>query len=333
MYKKFIWSGVALLVVSIVGTAGYWFVGGMQGSLLDAFYMTIITISTIGFGEIIDLSHNPVGRVFTLAIAVFGMGVLLYFVTNLTAMVVEGELTKSFRRKKMEKMAKNSTDHYIVCGMAGGAWHIIDELRTTKRPHVIVGLNRDNIDKALEQFPDEIFIEGDPTDNSTLLKAGIANAKGLFAVTEDDNQNLVVSLTARQLNPKMRIVARCSDMKNSGKIKKVGADAIISPSFIGGLRMVSEMIRPTAVSFLDMMLKDKELNLRVEDVAVPDSFVGKPIKALNLKKYAHVLLLAVRAKESWIYNPADDYIIQPENTLVFMSTPEERLALDKVFSS
>jgi voltage-gated potassium channel len=320
--RKFVWSGVILLAIIVIGTVGYWFIGGRQYSFVDTLYMTIITITTIGFGEIINLSGNTLGRLFTIFIAIAGVGVLLYVVTNITAMVVEGELTESFRRRRMEKAAGSSRDHYIVCGLGSVGFYIVSELYATKRPHVIVDVDKKNIERSLASLPDEVFIEGDATDSDTLLKAGIEKARGLFAVTGDDNQNLVVSLTAKQLNPNLRVVARCNELRNSEKIKKAGADAVVSPTAIGGLRMASEMLRPTVVSFLDTMLRDREKNLRVEELPVPESFVGRPISALNLKRCSHTLLLAVKTGEDWVYNPQESYIINQENTLVFMTTPE-----------
>ncbi len=331
MYRKFMWSGVILIIILVVGTIGYWIIGGKQYSLVDTLYMTVITITTVGFGEIIDLADNPAGRVFTIFIAICGIGILLYVVTNLTALVVEGELTQSFRRRRMEKMIRSYRDHYIVCGIGEVGFHIVNELYATKRPYVVVDTNRNHIEKSLEAFKDETFIQGDATDNDILMKAGIKKARGLFAVTADDNQNLVVIITAKQLNPKLRVIARCNEIKNNEKMKKVGADAVVSPGFIGGLRMASEMIRPVVVSFLDTMLRDKEKCLRIEEVCVPASFIGKDISALNLKKYPNLLLLAVKVQEDWVYNPLGDYVIQPENTLVFMTTPEERDKLEIIF--
>jgi voltage-gated potassium channel len=180
------------------------------------------------------------------------------------------------------------------------------------------------MEKSFESLHDEVFIEGDATDSNILLKAGVDKAAGLFAVTGDDNQNLVVSLTAKQLNPRLKVVARCNDMRNSEKMKKAGADAVVSPTAIGGLRMASEMLRPTVVSFLDTMLRDREKNLRVEELPVPASFVGQPISALNLRRCSHTLLLAIKTKGDWVYNPSESHIIDPENTLVFMTTPEGR---------
>ncbi|MFC2045435.1 potassium channel family protein [Chloroflexota bacterium] len=319
------------MCILIVGTVGYWFITDGQYSMLDALYMTVITITTVGFGEIIDLAGNPAGRAFTMCIAFSGIGVLLYVVTNITGLVVEGELTQSFRRRKMEKLASKYEGHYIICGIGGVGFHIINELSATRRPYVIVDTNRNHLEKNLETFDDEVFIEGDATDDSVLLKAGIEKARGLFAVTGDDNQNLVIMLTAKQLNPEVRLVARCNEARNSEKMRKSGADAVVSPGYVGGLRMASEMIRPAVVTFLDTMLRDREQCLRVEEVAVPESFVGKALSMLNLKKYPNVLLLAVRANGDWVYNPAEDYVIKEENTLVFMTTPEERSKLGKLF--
>ncbi len=323
-YRKFIWAGVILLAIILIGTVGYWFIGGRQYSFVDTLYMTIITISTIGFGEIIDLSGNTAGRIFTIFIAISGVGVLLYFITNLTALVVEGKLTESFRRRRMEKAASNSRDHYIVCGLGRVGFHIVNELHATKRPLVIVDTDKEKAERCLELFKDEAFIEGDATNSDTLLKAGIEKARGLFAVTGDDNQNLVVSLTAKQLNPNLRVVARCNEIENSQKMKKAGADALVSPTSIGGLRMASEMIRPTVVSFLDTMLRDRERSLRIEELRVPRSFAGKSLSALDLKRHPHVLLLAVKTGDDWVYKPSENYVVAPESTLVFVTTPEER---------
>jgi len=247
--------------------------------------------------------------------------------------VVEGELKDSFWRKKMERRARNYKDHYIVCGIGVVGTNIVDELWATKRPYVIVDMSRDSFEKLANSSPAEIFIQGDATDDSTLLRAGIKKAKGVFAVTGDDNQNFVICLTAKQLNPDLKVVAECNEIRNNEKMKKAGADSVVSPSFIGGLRMASEMIRPTVVSFLDTMLRDKKKNLRIEEIPVPGSLVGKPISGLELKRYSFLLPLAVKTEDDFVYNPADDHIIQRGNTLIFMTTPGEREQLEKILNS
>jgi voltage-gated potassium channel len=330
MRNKYLWAGILLVAVILIGAVGYWLIGGGKYPFFDCLYMTVITIATIGFSEVIDIAGNVGARVFTMFIAVAGIGVLAYLVTNLTAAIVEGELTKSFRRRRMEKLAAKAREHYIVCGVGWAGLHIINELRETKRSHVIIDLNRSKIDKSLEAMSGEVFIEGDATDNDTLLKAGIDRATGIFAVTGDDNQNLVIALTARQLNPAVRVVAQCNETKNTEKIRKAGADAVVSPGYISGMRMASEMVRPTVVTFLDKMLRGKDENLRVEEVPVPASLVGKALSAINWRSFPRTLLLAVKKGEDWVYNPSrPDYILEPDNRLIVMTTPEERRDLEK----
>ena len=329
IYRRIIWSAIILILILLVGTFGYWLITDRQYSLFDAFYMTFITIATIGYSEIIDLSGNLGGRVFTVFISIAGIGVLAYVATHVTAFLVEGELKDSFRRRKMERKAGKFKEHYLVCGLGSVGTHVVNELYTTGRQYVVIDENGKNAEKILQPFKDATFLEGDATDNDLLFKASIERAKGLFAVTDDDSQNLAICLTARQLNPDLRIVARCHEPKNTDKLTRAGADAVVSPTLIGGLRIASEMIRPTTVSFLDIMLRDREMNLRIEDIPIPASFNGKTIAGLGLKKYRHVLLLAVKTKGGWTYNPPEDYVIGTENTLIIMTDTEGRENLEK----
>lgn len=329
LYRRFFWAGLFLLLVFLVGTAGFWFVGGAQYSLIDCLYMTFITVSTIGYGEIIDMSRSPGGRIFTMFVALSGIGVITYILSNFTAFIVEGQLKEVFRRRRMDKEIGKLRGHFIVCGAEGAGFYVVNELVETKRPYVVVDTDMKKIEKLLEAFPKPVFLEGDATESSTLVEAGIGEAKGLFAVTTDDNQNLVISLTAKQANPNVRVVARCQDLRNVGKIKKAGADAVVSPTYIGGLRMASEMVRPAVATFLDTMLRDKEKRLRIEEITLAASFGGKTVSAVNLQEYRNTLLMAVKTKGDLVYNPPRDYLIQAGDILILMTTPEERDALEK----
>jgi voltage-gated potassium channel len=300
---------------------------------VDTLYMTVITITTVGFNEVIDLSGNPGGRIFTMFIVISGVGIMGYIAVNSIGMFVEGELTKSFRRTRMNKVVNKYEGHAIVCGFGTIGAYIAAELHGAKRPYVIVEIDKELLEKALLMSPDQIVIEGDATDSETLIKAGIERAKGVFAVAGDDNQNLVVSLTAKQINPRVRVVAHCLDVKNEEKMKRAGADAVVSPRFIGSLRMTAEMVRPNAVSFLDMMLREKEKDLQIEEISLPDSFVGKALLNLDLKRYPETLILAIRAKDGWIYNPSRAYLVRSGDILVYISTPEGTIKLDEAIHS
>lgn len=325
MYRKFAEAGLALFIVLYVGTMGYWLISEQRYSVLDCLYMTFITISSIGYGEIVDMSNNPSGRVFTMFIALSGIGTLTYIFSNFTAFIVEGDLNEALRRRRMEKIIRKVSGHYIVCGIEGVGFHIVNELYATKRPYVIVDIDRKKMEKILQAFHIDAYIEGDATDNETLLKAGIEKATGLFAVSGDDNLNMVITLTAKQLNPNVKVVARSHELRNIDKMKTAGADAVVSPTFIGGLRMASEMVRPTVVSFLDIMLRDKEKALRIEELGVPETFINKPIASvrLSLKKLPQTLLLAVRTENDWHFNPGGDYVLKPEDELILMTNTDE----------
>jgi len=326
--RKVLWASIALIVVLSIGTSGYWLIGDQQYSILDCFYMTVITISTIGFTEVIDLSGNPQGRLFTIALALTGIGVLTYLLSNFTASVVEGELNEIFRRKKMEKMIQKYHDHFIVCGADSVSQYIMGELYSTQRRFVLVDLDQSKIEALMEPFPNHAFVEGDATDDSIQRKAGIERAQGLFAVTGDDNQNLVICLTAKQLNPKVKVVSRCRQVKNVGKMEKAGADSVVSTSSIGGLRMAAVMVRPAVVSFLDVMLRDNK-NLRIEEATVGQSLVGSPLSSLHFEKYPSTLLLAIRTGSDYLYNPPRSHRIRQGEVLVIMTTPQERAEFQK----
>ena len=331
LHSKLLRTVLLLLLIIAAGTTGYWFIGARHYSLVDCLYMTFITITTIGFSEIIDMSGNPGGRLFTIVVAISGISTATYIFTNLTAFMVEGELNKAFRRRKMEKLIRKLRAHYIICGVEGVGAYVVRELAETKRPYVMVDIDKEHIEKLVETFHDALFVEGDATDGDTLMATGITGAKGLFAATGDDNVNLVISLTAKQLNPELRVVAGCKDLKNMEKLRKVGTDAVVSSTSIGGMRMASEMVRSTVVSFLDTMLRDKEKNLRIEEITAPPTFTGKPLSDLLIRNRPHILLLAVKTEDGWVYNPPETYSLKLGDILIFLTTPEERSELESIF--
>lgn len=322
-------TGTILLLILFGGSLGYYFISDRSHSLLDGLYMTVITISTIGYGEVIDLSASPGGRIFTMGIALAGIGTLTYTFSMITALIVEGNLTDSFRRKKMEKQIQTLSDHQIVCSAERVGIHIVNELAATQRPFVVIENHLEHIEALLCRHPQALYVQGDPTDNDILLKAGIQQAAGLFATEDEDNSNLVICLSAKQLNPAIRIVSHAREPRNIDKMKRAGAESVVSAEMIGGLRMASEMTRPAVVSFLDVMLRDKDKNLRVEEVTVPENRVGKTIETLQLKRFRNLLLMALKENGEWIYNPPEDRQLTKGCVLIFMGTPEARIKLEK----
>ena len=224
VYLSFAWASAAMLLIMLTGTLGYHIIGGPQYSWVDCFYMTFITVATIGFGEIIDLSHSPAGRLFTIFIAFSGIGTMTYMLSTLTAFILEGDINEAWRRNKMQNKIAKLKDHYIVCGIGRVGSNVAHELVMTGRHCVVVDQDFQHIENYLSKHSEQLYLHGDATDNDVLLAAGIKRARGVFAVASDDSQNLVISLSSKQLNPNLRVVARCHDVKNVEKTRRAGAD-------------------------------------------------------------------------------------------------------------
>ncbi len=319
---------ILFITVLFIGTIGFKLFEP-QYSLFNALYMTVITISTIGFTEIVDASNNIPVRVFTIFIAFSGIGVLTYLVSNIASLIIEGNISENIKRKNMEKKIQSLEAHYIICGCGNVALNIMNELLKTKREFIIACKNEERIKNLMETHSQMLALVGDPTDDEFLLKLGVTRAKGLFVTTGDDNINLVVCVSAKHLNPNIIIVSECNEINNFEKLKIAGADRVISPTFIGGLRMASEMIRPTVTTFLDEMMRGTSDELRVEEVKLSSRFKGKTLKDLQLDRFKKTLLMSIKVDKKWIYHPQPDYILPDNTTLIVMTTPEDRMALEK----
>lgn len=286
--------------------------------------MTVITVATIGYGEVHDLSANPAARVFGLVFIVLSLGTIAYAVSSITAFVIEGELKNLLGRRKMDKAIAKLKGHYIVCGGDETARTIVRELRQTKRSFVVVEPARERIERMAEAGS-FLSIQGDPAEDGVLVKAGIERAKGIFLCLATDEANLFAAITARGLNPGLKISAKGVDVRSEAKIKKAGADYVVAPAFIGGMRMVSEMVRPAAVTFLDLMLRDREKGLRVEEMAVPagSSLIGKSISQAKIGERTGALLVALRREESrdYDFNPGPDVPLKKGDILILMASP------------
>ncbi len=322
-------TGMAFLVVVTIGTVGFKLIGGEQASFFDGFYMTAITITTIGYNEVIILDN--LGRGFAVFIAFTGIGILTYFLTNMASLFIEGDLIKSRNRNKMEKKVSKMEGHYIICGGGRVGGNIAVELSQTDREFVIADVKEDVIKHNDEVYPEVPCLVGDCTDDEFLMKLGVERAHGIFVTTGSDNINLVICVTARQLNHNIRIVAQCKDVNHVNKMRRVGANKVVSPSFIGGLRMASEMVRPTVTTFLDEMLRSTENPLRIEEIGIPSDYVGKKLEDVNLDGLEQTLVLALQEGDRWVYNPKHDHVFQENTKLIAMTTPKDRQSLLKKF--
>ncbi len=321
-------SLASLMVIFAVGTLGYSILGGSRYSWEDCFYMTFITITTIGYGEIVDVTNYEYGRLFTVFIGMSGIGVLGYVLSTVTAFILESDLNVSLRIRKMQKRIDKLKDHYIVCGVGLVGTNVAQDLEMTGRPFVVVESDMSNIQRYADTHPGQLFLQGDATDNDVLLAAGVERALGVFAVAHDDSANLVISLSAKQLNPLLRVVARCHDMKNAEKTRRVGADEIVSPDFSGGQRIVSAMLRPNVMSFLDEMLKS-ESNLRMEEIIIPEGLLDTTLSTLYVEN-DDCLILAILCDGEWQFNPPASYLLRGKEVLMVMSTPQGRTRIEEL---
>ncbi|MBI5005526.1 MAG: potassium channel protein [Nitrosomonadales bacterium] len=319
---------LALVMIMVSGTVGYRLLGGEQYSWLDCFYMTFITLTTIGYGEIVDVSDYEYGRLFTIFIAMTGIGVLGYVLSTFTAFLLESDINSSWRRKKMKEKIAQLKGHFIVCGVGMVGSNVAHELAATGRPCVIIDANMAAIHHFLETHPEQLWLHGDATDDEMLRAAGVENACGVFAVAHEDNMNLVISLSAKQLNTGLRVVARCHDLKNVEKTRRAGADEVVSPDFSGGQRIVSAMVRPNVASFLDDMFKTDN-NVRIEEVRVPESLSGKSLSVLYHGNQDS-LILAIRHVNDWLFNPSSLHVMQGGDVLMVMASSEGRLRLERL---
>jgi voltage-gated potassium channel len=331
LQKRLLWIAVLFAVVFTAGTTAFMAVEGW--SFFDAFYMTTITLTTVGFGEVHPLSTG--GRLVAIALILGGTGSLAYGLSMVTAFILEGELKDVLGKRRMEKALAQLRDHIIVCGAGETGKHVVQELVKSRIPCVVIEQNLSRL-KHLERFGPAPVIEGDATDVEVLNRARIGVARGLVTTLPSDKDNLFVILTVRELNPSIRIVSRAIEDESFPKLRKAGADSVVSANQIGGLRMVSEMIRPRVVSFLDSMLRDSRRVMRVEEAeVVPGSpVVGKTLGELDLHNRVGLVVIAQRQKSdgNFLYNPKPASRLDAGDVLIVCGEPEQVEALREVLA-
>jgi voltage-gated potassium channel len=314
-----------LLVVFIFGTLGFFILGGGKWSLFDCAYMTSITLTTVGYGEILeDFGRN--GRLFAMILMWSGMGVALYAVSTITGFVIERKFSRILRERKMEKSIAALSDHFIVCGGGNTAVNVLRELITSKRPCVCIELKPERVEWIASQFQGLYYIQGDATEEDVLLRAGIERASGVLAVLDEDGHNLLITVQARYINPEIKIVVRCHENNLADKFYRAGANYIVNPSFIGGMRMASEMIRPHAVSFLDRMLRGNDA-IRVEEVTIGKGspWIGHSLREIDIQRRTGLIAVSLKRPEDpeFTYNPSQDEVLTPQSVIVVIGNPEQ----------
>jgi voltage-gated potassium channel len=316
---KLFWIALMLVALLSTGTLGYIFIEGWRP--LDALYMTVITVATIGYGELKPLSDA--GREFTMAIIVMGVGFFAYSINVLTEAAVEGRIKDIFNQRRMQKAISKLENHFIICGCGRIGRTILEMLLREGIPAVVIESNATVISELEEAG--YLVIVGDATSEEVLQHAGISRARGIVCVLQSDADNVYITLTARLLNPSVFIIARASDRKAERRIYQAGANKVISPYEIGARRMGMAILKPTVIEFLDLAVHSADFDLSVEQYEIGDSsvLVGRTLKEIGIRERTGATLLTVKRKADAVMSSVHpDYVFQKGDLVVVLGSSE-----------
>jgi len=321
--------GGLLLIVVFVGTAGFHYIEGWPW--FDGFYMVVTTLTTIGYQEVHPLSHA--GRVFNVFVILAGVSLVLLGVGAVSQALLEFELQSFFGRRRMERDIGRLDGHYIICGMGRVGRSVARELERKPTPFVVI----ENAESKLQRYSGEnwLVVTGDATQEQVLRKAQIERARGLIAATTTDATNLYIVLTARGLNPHLRIIARASEDGAEKHLLTAGADSVVSPYSFAGQRIAQSLLRPHVVSFLDTATTHLGIDLEIDEIRVAGNsvFAGKTIESSRIRQDRGVIILAIKRQEGMRFNPAPDERIEAEDFLIAMGEPAQLRQLEQTASS
>ena len=329
-----------LLFLLIVGTIGFYALNNYYSpdsqdvTLFDSLYYCVISLTTVGYGDNLDLLNLPepgktLGIVFTVLYLLVGYGVILWAFSKFLANLVEGSLSGLLKRREILKKIEKLEGHYILCGIGNTGATIVDEFIKTNNDFVIIDIDEKQMENLKSHFKetDLLYIVGDAAEEEILLNAGIKNASGLISNLPDDRGNVFLTLTARSLNKELRIISHAYETKSREKLIQAGTDRVVYPSQIGALRMVSEMIRPTVVTFLDKMLRDDQ-NKRVSEIKLSENskYVGKEINTSSIYEDTGLNIVAIHDKsfdDGFHFNPSGSHVLKGNTTLVVIGDAEQ----------
>jgi voltage-gated potassium channel len=322
--KRMILALVLIGFIVSFGTIGYMVIEGWN--FLDSLYMTVTTLTTVGYREIRELS--TVGRWFTIILIIVGVGTMLYVLSIGAKFLIEGEIQELVGRRRLEKKIRELKGHYIICGYGRMGRIIARELKSEKVKFVVI----EKTPVLLEN--DEAFvIEGDATQDKVLKEVGIEKAKGLISVLPTDSENLYVVLSAKGLNPNLFIVARAGEEGAEQKLLRAGADRVISPYHIGGLRIAHTVIKPAVVDFIELATKSGNIDLQMEEISIPEGsgLTGRTLDQCGIGRDLGVIIVAIKKPSGDMqFNPTFRTIVEPGDTLIALGEVSRLKALDEM---
>ena len=327
--RRFVLIVVAIATTLAIGTAGFTVIDGYPP--FDAFYMTLITMTTVGYGEIHPLSHA--GRVFNSFLIVFGVTTIFIAIGAMTQTIIELEFGDPSGKRRNKRMIDNLKDHYIICGFGRVGRGAANELRHAGVPFVVVDIDPDRAERAM--LAGMLAVAADSTQDETLRMVGIERARGLVAALATDADNLFVLLSAKGLNPGIYVATRAAEEGAEAKMRRAGADAVFAPYAMTGHRLAQSLLRPHVVHFLDFTTKDVGEDIAIEQVrvAATSEMVAKTIREMQLRKEVGVIVMAIR-KESgeMVFNPPADTAVQGGDYLIVMGRPGNLRTLETLLA-
>jgi len=325
-----IFKGLLILTLIVAaGSTGYMIIEGW--SFFDSLYMTVITITTVGFGEVKDVSIT--GRIFTIFLIIMGMGIIAYSVGLIAQAMVELQISTIIGRKKLDQRIKTIKDHYIVCGFGRIGKVICKELNVKKIPVLVIDNNSESKEFLdAESIP---YIIDDATSEDALLEAGVERAMGLISVVASDSDNLFITLTARGLNHSAFIIARADEEKSEKKLMRAGADKVFLPYIIGGHKMAQSITKPAVTDFLEFTIHNKDMGLEMEEVHVNKGSRLNGFKLMDsgIRQEMDIIIVAIRKKTGEMsFNPSSETCIEAGDTLIALGKKNDLKKLEKILT-
>ena len=318
LYLNFIFVALIFMALLAIGVIGFQLIEGW--SWFDALYMTIISFSTVGFREVHPLGHW--GRIFTIFIILFGLIVIALLSASITTWFVSTQILARRKIQKMKKQISKLRDHVIICGGGETAKTIIREFIHTKKDFVVIEHKPEIVAELNELFPELLIVEGDATKDEILEEANVEKAHGLITTMPVDADNLFIVVSARDLNPNLIIISRAVDPHTQEKLYKAGANYVIVPNVLEGMRMASVILRPTLISFLEVMMTSTDLSLRLEEINIPEdsSLVNRTLSEAKIPQRTGLIVIALkRAKDSkWFFNPVSSTVLNKNDKLIVL---------------
>ena len=308
---------VLLLMVVAVGSVGYHLLAHLGA--IDSVYMAIITLFTVGFREMGDV--NDATKLFTIGYLIAGLGIATYALSNLTALIVEGDIQGYLQERRMEKRLTELKDHVIVCGLGKMGFQAAWELKEAGVPFVII--EADNTKGRNPRFAGELILYGNAMDEMVLERAGVRRAKGLITTLTTDADNVLVTLTVKQLRPDLPVVARSAKLGTEKQLKAAGADHIVSPYEIGGRRMANLLLTPDLMKYVDVLVDGRQMELALEHIKVHEvsPLVGKSLRQVRVRETTGTLVVGInRTGEGLKFNPKGGETFQVGDVILAMGT-------------